>query len=57
LSKERSGIQMFFSTTPYAALPSLGTLLWKAVQHAIFENRIIIFYCKMKSDLKGGRGI
>jgi len=24
LSKKRSGIQTFFSTTPYAAIPSLG---------------------------------
>jgi len=31
LSKKRSGIQTFFSTTPYAALPYFRTLLWKAV--------------------------
>jgi hypothetical protein len=30
--KKRFGIQMFFSTTTYAALPFFGTLLWKAVK-------------------------
>jgi len=29
--EKRCGIQTIFSTTTYAAIPSLGTLLWKAV--------------------------
>jgi hypothetical protein len=31
LSKKRSGIQTFFSTTTYAELPNFRTLLWKTV--------------------------
>jgi hypothetical protein len=32
LSKKRPSNQTFFSTTTYAAIPSLETLLWKAVK-------------------------
>jgi hypothetical protein len=31
LSKKRFGIETFFSTTTYAALPYFGTLLWETV--------------------------
>jgi hypothetical protein len=29
--KKCCGTETFFSTTPYAAIPQFGTLLWKAV--------------------------
>jgi hypothetical protein len=38
LSKKRSGIQTFFSTTTYAPIPLFGTLLWKAVKIAAGET-------------------
>jgi hypothetical protein len=31
LSKKRSVIQTFFSTTTYAPIPQFGTLLWQAI--------------------------
>jgi len=37
--KKRCGIQAFFSTTPYAAIPSLGTLIWKAVCRGCQKKR------------------
>jgi hypothetical protein len=32
VKKKRTDIQTFFSTTPYAAIPPSGILLWKAVK-------------------------
>jgi len=46
LSKKRSGIETFFSTTTYAEIPYLGTLIWKTVYHswppANFEQQRIL---------------
>ncbi len=50
--KKRCGIQTFFSTTPYAAIPSLGTLLWKAVKKRyILETRSIYSYIQNEYTL------
>jgi hypothetical protein len=38
MSKKRCGIETFFSTTPYAAIRLLGTLLWKAVSRGCQKN-------------------
>jgi hypothetical protein len=35
--KKRSGIQTFFSTTPYAAIPSFGTLFMESGIRSTFS--------------------